>query len=251
MNEKTTVAHWNRAWTQRPRPRQPSGLEIGSRNVQKVLQRRIGPDMNVLEIGCAPGKMLSWVATTLKARISGIDYSPRGVDVTRWLLGQMKLEFDIRCENVFETSFDPASFDVVYSNGVIEHFQDPRDLVAIHLRLLRPGGIAVILIPNYGGIYGRLQHRFDPQNLSIHNLDIMSESALRGLAPSEDVDAIRVYRSGRPSPWIVSWDRRWGGVGRLFSWAANMLSLLLPVEIPSLAPLLVLEIRRAKPSVAG
>lgn len=249
MDEKTTVDHWNTAWTQRPRPRPPSGLEVGTRNVQQVLRRHVSPGMEVLEIGCAPGKMLSWVATALDAKISGIDYSPRGIETTRWLLGQMKIDADIREENIFATSFEPGSFDVVYSNGVIEHFTDPRELVAIHVRLLRPGGIAVILVPHYGGVYGRLQRHFDPENLSIHNLDIMSEAAMRSLAPSTGATEILAYGAGRPSPWIVSWHRRWGSAGRLFSWMANMLSLALPVNIPPLAPLLALEIRRSVDSV--
>ncbi len=245
MQRKTSIEHWNTTWVRRPRPRLPTGLEVGTRNTQDVLRRRIRPGMKVLEIGCAPGKMLSWVAKGLGADVSGLDYSPQGVDVTRWLLGEMGIDADIRQEDVFETSFAPASFDVVYSNGVIEHFEDPRELVAIHVRLLRPGGIAIILIPNYSGVYGRLQRHFDPENLAIHNLAIMNEEALRNLAPRSGDESVNVYRTGLPSPWIVSWQRRWGGIGRLFSWALNGVPLVLSVRIPSLCPLLVLEIRRA------
>lgn len=246
MQRKTTIEHWDTAWAQRPRPRLPTGLEVGTKNTQEVLRHRIRPGTKILEIGCAPGKMLSWVAKGLGADVSGVDYSPQGVEVTRWMLGEMGIDGDIRQEDVFETSFAPGSFDVVYSNGVIEHFEDPRELVAIHVRLLRPGGTAIILIPNYGGIYGRLQSHFDPENLAIHNLAIMSEEALRDLAPRSGGDHVAVYRTGLPSPWIVSWQRRWGAVGRLFSWALNVVPLMLPVRIPSLCPLLVLEIRRAE-----
>lgn len=251
MQRKTTIEHWDTAWAQRPRPRLPTGLEVGTKSTQEVLRRGIRPGMKVLEIGCAPGKMLGWVAKGLGADVSGIDYSPRGVEVTRWLLGEMGVDGDIRQEDVFETSFAPGSFDVVYSNGVIEHFEDPRELVAIHVRLLRPGGTAIILIPNYGGIYGRLQHRFDPENLAIHNLAIMSEGALRDLAPRACDNHVAAYRTGLPSPWIVSWQRRWGRIGRLFSWTMNMVSLAVPVRVPALSPLLVLEIRRAQADAAS
>ncbi len=244
MQRKTTVDHWDTAWAQRPRPRLPTGLDVGTRSVQAVIRRKIRPGMNVLEIGCAPGKMLGWVAKSLGAGVSGVDYSPQGVEVTRWMMGEMGIDADIRQEDIFETSFAPGSFDVVYSNGVIEHFDDPRELVAIHVRLLRPGGTAIILIPNYGGIYGRLQRHFDPENLAIHNLSIMNESALQGLVSPSDGDQITVYRTGLPSPWIVSWQRRWGAMGLYFSWAMNVVSLILPVRPASLRPLLVLEIRR-------
>lgn len=243
MHEKTDIDHWDKAWTRRPRPRLPSGFEIGTRNVQRVLQNRIRPGMNVLEIGCAPGKMLAWVSRALGARISGLDYSPRGLETTRWLLAQMNIEADLRQENVFETSFEPETFDVVYSNGVIEHFDDPREIVSMHVRLLRPGGHAVILIPNYGGVYGRLQGAFDPENLSIHNVDIMNEAAMARLAPTYGSE-VQVYRAGRVSPWLVSWERRWGSAGRVFPWMLNGLALLQPFDIGRLCPLLILEIRR-------
>lgn len=244
MYEKTDINHWDKTWTRRPRPRLPSGLAIGTRNVQRVLQTRIRPGMNVLEIGCAPGKMLAWVSRALGARISGLDYSPRGLETTRWLLSQMNIEADLRQENVFETSFEPETFDVVYSNGVIEHFDDPRDIVFMHVRLLRPGGRAVILIPNYGGVYGRLQSAFDPENLSIHNLGIMNEMAMGRLAPPGEDIGTQVYRAGRFSPWLVSWERRWGRAGHALSWMINGLALLQPFEIGRLCPLLILEIRR-------
>jgi hypothetical protein len=38
-----------------------------------------------------------------------------------------------------------------------------------YLGLLKPGGKALIIIPNYGVIYGRLQQYFDPENLALHN----------------------------------------------------------------------------------
>lgn len=166
--------------------------------------------MSVLEIGCVPGKMLAWVAKGLGARISGPDYSQRGVEVTRWLLGEMKIAADIRCEDVFSTSFERGTFDVMYSNGEIEHFEDPRELVEVHARLLRPGGTAIILIPNYGGLYGPLQRRFEPENLAIHNLAIMNREALRGLAPPTSIRSVSTRPAGlRPgsSPGIDGWER--------------------------------------------
>ena len=244
MSEKTTVDHWDGAWSKRPRPRLPKGFDVGTRNVQRLLRRHVKPGMNFLEIGCAPGKMMSWVNKILGANISGIDYSPRGAGVAKWLLDTMGIAADIRCESIFETTFSPESFDVVYSYGLIEHFDDPRDIVAAHVNLLRKGGVALIIIPNYGGIYGKLQQWFDPGNLLIHNLDIMNEAALRRLAPPVVPAKIKTYSAGCFSPWQVSWARRWGRIGSVFAMALNAVALLQPVEMRALCPLLVLEIYR-------
>jgi len=164
--------------------------------------------MHFLEIGCAPGKLLAWVAEVLHAEVAGGDYSQRGLSLAQQLFQALNIDGDLRCEDMLATTFEPASFDLVFSAGVIEHFDDPREIVKRHVTLLKPGGKAVIMVPNYGGFYGRLQCRFDPENLSIHNLTIMNPPALRRLAPGELVSTVRVYPVGRMSPWLISFDKR-------------------------------------------
>src|ERR1700676_2376544 len=115
MHEMTDVEHWDANWATKPSAKLPSGLVVGTRNLQRLLRRHIKPGMQVLEAGCAPGKMLAWVNRALGAKVAGLDYSPRGAEVTRWLLGELHVQGDIRCESIFSTSFGPATFDVVYS----------------------------------------------------------------------------------------------------------------------------------------
>jgi 2-polyprenyl-3-methyl-5-hydroxy-6-metoxy-1,4-benzoquinol methylase len=134
--------HWDDVWSTPPRARLPSSLWIGIGDLQRLLRAHVKPGMRFLEVGCAPGKMLAWVARVLGAEVAGVDYSPRGVTLSRELLHTPGVAADLRCENIFATSFEPGSFDVVFSAGVIEHFEDPRDIVCRHLRLARPGGTA-------------------------------------------------------------------------------------------------------------
>jgi 2-polyprenyl-3-methyl-5-hydroxy-6-metoxy-1,4-benzoquinol methylase len=243
--EKTTVAHWNEAWARGVRARLPSSLDINVRNYQALLSPHVRPGMAFLEVGFAPGKMLAWVAQRLGAVVTGVDYSPRGVEVAKGLFKALEITADLRCESIFETTLKPSSFDVVYSAGVIEHFEDPRPIVAKHMELLRPGGIALIHVPNYGGLYGSLQGRLDPDNLALHNLRIMSLHALRALAPQQPDLTINAYTWGRMSPWILSLPRLGiGRAGTALSWSLNGLAQLQPFKIDALAPMLVLEIRK-------
>ncbi len=54
--------------------------------------------------------------------------------------------------------FADASFDVVYSTNVLEHVDDPIAVLNESLRVLRPGGVLQMVVPNYGswweGHYG-------------------------------------------------------------------------------------------------
>ena len=243
--ELTTPAHWDTAWATPPRWKLPSPLFVTTRNMQRLLRPIIERDMRVLELGCAPGKILAWTAARLGARASGLDYSPRGIGWARTLFARLGLDGDLRCEDVFQTTFPQAGFDVVYSFGLVEHFDDPREIVSVHVNLARPGGKVLIAVPDYGGLYGHLQRRLDPENLALHNLRIMSLEAMRELAPPSARDGARAYRAGRFSPWQLSLDRGLPRpVGRAIMHALNGAGLLQPVEIGPLSPLLVLEMTR-------
>lgn len=243
--ELTTRRHWDEAWGIEPRWRLPSSLVVGTANIQRVLRRHIRPGMRVIELGCAPGKMLAWVAVALEADVAGLDYSEHGIAWARQLFDRLGIRGDLRCEDAFETSLPTASADVVYSWGLIEHFEDPRRIVEAHVRLLKPGGRAILGVPHYGGLYGRLQRWFDPGNLALHNLRIMSPQALEEVAPPALTGSAHAYPAGRLSPWLISISRRcprpleW-----LLNYGLNGLGLIQPVEIRPLCPLLVLEIVR-------
>jgi 2-polyprenyl-3-methyl-5-hydroxy-6-metoxy-1,4-benzoquinol methylase len=244
-DELTTRSHWDSAWSSPPRWRLPSPLFVATRNMQRLLRPAVHPGMRVLELGCAPGKILAWVAARLGANVAGLDYSEQGMGWARALFDALRIPADLRCEDVFATTFEPGSFDLVYSSGLIEHFDDPRAIVRAHVTLVKPGGRAIIAIPDYGGIYGRLQRWLDPANLALHNVRIMSPEALRGLAPPHLSATTHSYRSGRLSPWQLSLDRRLTRpIGRVTAYVLNGVGVLQPVDIAPLCPLLVLEITR-------
>jgi SAM-dependent methyltransferase len=227
------------------RYRLPSRLNVGVFNITRLLKRYVQPSSRYLEVGCAPGKMLAWVAGVLKAEVTGLDYSGPGIAKCRALFDALGLEADLCQDDLFAHHLPPASFDVVTSFGVIEHFDDARSAVQRHLDLVKPGGLALITIPNYGGIYGSLQRWCDAPNLGLHNLEIMSPCNLSALVDSPDVESVRAYPFGAVSPWLVSIERRLPRfAARLVCLGINAIGLLQPVTIRALAPMLVLEIRK-------
>jgi SAM-dependent methyltransferase len=57
--------------------------------------------------------------------------------------------------------FEDASFDVVYAGNVLEHTQDPLKVLREAVRVLRPGGILHVEVPNYLSYFEG--HYFVPQ----------------------------------------------------------------------------------------
>jgi SAM-dependent methyltransferase len=241
----TTVSFWDAAYRAPIRLRLPSPLLPITGDFRREIRRHVKAGDKVLEIGFAPGKQLAWIASALDAEVSGIDYSEPGVHLSEQLFSTLGLKGDLRCEDVFATSFPMGTFDVVYSLGVIEHFRDPRAIVRRHFELLRPGGIACIAIPNYGGVYGRLQERIDPDNLHLHNTNIMSPALLEALMPSDLAESVQARAIGRVTTGLVSLDRVVPApVAKAMFWGVNAVAHLQPFQVSALAPWIVCVGRR-------
>jgi SAM-dependent methyltransferase len=62
--------------------------------------------------------------------------------------------------------FSPSSFDAILSHEVLEHVSDDRVCVEEMLRVLKPGGVILLFVPNLGypfethGIYWRGRYHF-------------------------------------------------------------------------------------------
>src|SRR6185503_8706616 len=76
-----------------------------------------------------------------------------GVDISQPIVERARAEFDdggLRAArgDVRALPFRDRSFDAVYSMGTIEHFQNPEEALREIHRVLRPGGRAVVGVPN-------------------------------------------------------------------------------------------------------
>lgn len=242
---KTGKTHWDAVWQFPIKARLPSRLNVNVLNVTRLLRKHVRPGSRYIEIGCAPGKMLAWVASVLKAEATGLDYSESGTARCRKLFDALGLKVDLYHDDFFHHHLPPASFDVVASFGVIEHFNDAIPVVRKHIDLVKPGGVALIAVPNYSGIYGSLQHWCDATNLALHNLKIMNPCALMALVDSLDVESARAYPFGVMAPWLISFDKRLPRfIAKLIPLVVNTIGLLQPFTISALSPLLVLEVKK-------
>jgi 2-polyprenyl-3-methyl-5-hydroxy-6-metoxy-1,4-benzoquinol methylase len=243
----TTNHYWESVYDKKPSMRLPSKLKIPTRNLQGVLSKYIKPNMKVLEIGFAPGKQLAFVGKVYGAEVSGLDYSENGIAIAKELFCTLNLDSDMRCEDVFNTTFEDNVFDVVYSVGLVEHFVDPKLIIQRHLELVKPGGKSILLIPNYGGIYGRLQNYYDPENLGIHNIDMMSLKSFQLLAPADISENVEVYATGVPDPGLIHFKKKMPGIlSKSLHYSMTTIAMLQPIKIPPLCPLLAMIVTKKK-----
>ena len=141
----------------------------------------------VLEIGCAKAKRLIYFAKEFDYEVYGVDYSEKGVKIAKENLRIAGVEGTIICEDIFQTTFKEESFDIVYSMGLIEHFETPAEIIDAHIKLLKIGGVLIITIPNFKdnllnkilGIGKRLSET--------HNLSIMDKKKMNELLQKRNI----------------------------------------------------------------
>jgi SAM-dependent methyltransferase len=101
--------------------------------------------LRVLEIGVGLGADHQRFAEA-GARLTGIDLTERAVEHTRRRLSLFALSSNLSVGDAEALEFPDASFDVVYSWGVLHHSPDTPRAIDEVWRVLKPGGIARIMI---------------------------------------------------------------------------------------------------------
>jgi SAM-dependent methyltransferase len=99
----------------------------------------------VLEVGVGLGADHQQFAEAGSV-LSGIDLTERAVEYTKRRLEAFGLRSDLGTGDAENLAFPDASFDIVYSWGVLHHSPDtPKAVAEVH-RVLKPGGCARIMI---------------------------------------------------------------------------------------------------------
>jgi SAM-dependent methyltransferase len=193
---------------------------------------RCDPAPSIMELGCAPGVMMRRIKRAVpEAKLSGIDYSENGLEQTKKSLADSGIEADLMLGDIF--SFTPSHLsDLVVSFGLIEHFTDPAEVIRIHRKFAKPGGLIAVTVPNFAHpVVVKALRKYRPHDLETHRLDIMNEQALRNFFESAGCVKIETgYAVGPllPSPEAIRGDALLYGIFSMF-W--NSLSFLMPSSL--------------------
>jgi SAM-dependent methyltransferase len=173
----TGTTHWDGYWEQVSElPIEVvKGEQSGSTAILDVLDRFVAASrrLSVLEIGGAPGGYIAYLWRRFGHDVCVMDSSGTGVALTRENFRLLGLPGEVVERDVFSEEPPVPQFDVVYSLGLIEHFEDTESIVRAHLAYLRPGGRLIIGCPNLRGVNEALLRWLSPSALSWHHLQVM------------------------------------------------------------------------------
>jgi SAM-dependent methyltransferase len=173
-----------------------------------IVHRTVGRAGRVLDIGAATGIFLDGMRRRGWATV-GVEPTASAAQYARERLG-----LDVITGRLEDTRFPDAAFDAITLWDVLEHVHEPRTILAEAARLLRPGGVLVLSLPNPDSLEARL---LGPHWLGWdlpRHLNIFRPALLRGaLARYEmPVECIRSFTSGH-TVLLMSLEHRLNAMG--------------------------------------
>lgn len=131
----------------------------GARRLLTQLEQCLGRPGRLLDVGCGDGALLT-VALERGWRAEGVEASAA-------LLEQMQtgaLAGRVRLGRAEALESCDRQYDAVVLLNVLEHVREPRVALGEAARVLLPGGIVAVHVPNYawGRLFGRRWHQLLP-----------------------------------------------------------------------------------------
>jgi SAM-dependent methyltransferase len=194
-----------------------------------------------IEIGGFPGTMSIYFHKKYKCTVSLLDFY-----IDKYMVNRMEQTNDVPIETIecIECDFfdftPECLYDVVFSFGFIEHFDDTHDVIRRHVDLLVPNGHLLIILPNFLGLNGWIQRCFDRKNFDAHNLQSMELNRLKKIMKQFSLNNVRIEYTKKPIIWLEAKPT----ISRILRLLVKILSYMLkliPIRSRLLSPFIVIS----------
>ncbi len=152
MKRSSEKRHWDEFWAS-----SPEMADVYANDDRLVTFLLSGLDVqgkHVLEVGAGTGRD-SLALAKRGAHVTTIDYSDESLRLMRGVAGE---ELDIVCGDALSLPFATNSFDIVFHQGLLEHFRQPLDLLKENHRVLKGGGHLLVDVPQRWHYYTLMKH---------------------------------------------------------------------------------------------
>ena len=152
---KSTEAHWTRFWRERAEIDDVYPTE--GRVVEQILAETPVRGKRVLEVGAGSGRDSIALAEAGATAIL-LDYSTASLEVARGVARRSGQRVHLVRADALRMPFRDRDIEVVFHQGLLEHFRDPNPLLRENVRVLAPGGILLVDVPQRFHMYTVLKH---------------------------------------------------------------------------------------------
>lgn len=156
MTTKTsTRAHWEKFWRDKEQIQEVySNDDRIYLNLCQVTELK---GKKILEVAAGSGRD-SFQLAREKAIVYVLDYSPQALHIVKNLNEQNDVSVYLIQADAFQIPIPEATLDIVFHQGLMEHYKDPLPLLREHFRVLKPGGFLLIDVPQRYHVYTLIKH---------------------------------------------------------------------------------------------
>ncbi len=155
--KESTKSHWENFWAEKKEFHEVySNSDRVLRNVQNVIDLR---EKRVLEVGAGTGRD-SFGMVERGADVFMLDYSINSLNIIKNIATEEKIEVSPVGGNAFSLPFPDGSFDLVFHQGLLEHFRETQanNLLKENIRVLKSGGFLLVDVPQRYHVYTLMKH---------------------------------------------------------------------------------------------
>lgn len=151
MSGKTSErSHWDDFWR---RDRDLDEIYDNDGRIPHEVGRRMDlSGLLVMEVGAATARDSATLALQ-GARVVALDYSHEALRLAREAAERSGAGLMLVCGDALALPFREGAFDLVFHQGVLEHFREPLPLLLENARVTRPGGTVLVDVPQTFHIY--------------------------------------------------------------------------------------------------
>ncbi len=151
----STEAHWSRFW--RERAAIDDVYPTAGRVVDQILAEEGIHGKRVLEVGAGSGRDSVSLAERGATAVM-LDYSMASLAVARSVARRAGVSPLLVRADALRMPFRGGTFDVVFHQGLLEHFRDPMPLLHENVRVLRPDALLLVDVPQRFHLYTVVKH---------------------------------------------------------------------------------------------
>jgi SAM-dependent methyltransferase len=154
MDRKSEKRHWDRFWKDAG---STDRVYSNEGRVAAQISRIVSVEgLRVLEVGAGSGRD-GIELSSLGAQVVSLDYSKPSLAMIGSQISGCE-SVVLCCGDAFSLPFEDETFDIVFHQGLLEHFRNPDELIEENRRVLKRGGLLLVDVPQRYHYYTIIKH---------------------------------------------------------------------------------------------